>query len=108
MIALLMVLELVSREQKPVSELIRSIGTRVRSGEINSEVKDIPGRLRAISDHFKDAKQDDLDGLTVGYPDWWFNVRPSNTEPLLRLNVEGDTRELMEKGRDAALTVIRG
>jgi phosphomannomutase len=107
MIALLMVLELVSREKKPVSELIRSIDTRVRSGEINSKVQDIPGRLQAISESFKDAKLDELDGLTVEYPDWWFNVRPSNTEPLLRLNVEGDTRDQMEKGRDRALAVIR-
>jgi phosphomannomutase len=107
MIALLMVLELVSRENKPVSELVRSISTRVRSGEINSHVQDTQGRLKALADHFKDARQDDLDGLTVQYNDWWFNVRPSNTEPLLRLNVEGDTRELMERGRDAALAVIR-
>jgi phosphomannomutase len=46
--------------------------------------------------------------VTVDYPDWWFNVRKSNTEPLLRVNVEGDTRELMEKGRDQVLAVIRG
>jgi phosphomannomutase len=108
MIALLMVLELVSRENKPVSELIHSIDSRVRSGEINSKVQDIPGRLQAIKQHFSDATLDELDGLTVEYPDWWFNVRPSNTEPLLRLNVEGDTRELMEKGRDRAIAVIRG
>jgi phosphomannomutase len=107
LIALLMVVEVVSRENKPVSELIRSLSTRVRSGEINSEVRDIPGRLQEIADHFRDGKQDHLDGLTVEYKDWWFNVRPSNTEPLLRLNVEGDTRELMEKGRDAVLAVIR-
>ena len=46
--------------------------------------------------------------MTISYPDWWLNVRKSNTEPLLRLNVEGDTRELMERGRDEALSVIRG
>jgi phosphomannomutase len=108
LIALVMVLELVSQENKPVSELVRSLSTRVRSGEINSEVRDIPGRLKALAEHFKNGKQDHLDGLTVGYKDWWFNVRASNTEPLLRLNVEGDTRELMEKGRDEALSVIRG
>jgi phosphomannomutase len=108
MIALLSVLELVSRENKPVSELVRSVGTRVRSGEINSKVQDAQARLQAIAEHFKDGEQDELDGLTVQYKDWWFNVRLSNTEPLLRLNVEGDTRELMERGRDAALAVIRG
>ena len=50
---------------------------------------------------------DYLDGVTIQYPDWWMNVRPSNTEPLLRLNVEGDTRELMERHRDEALAIIR-
>jgi phosphomannomutase len=108
LIALVMVLELVSQENKPVSELIHSLSTRVRSGEINTEVRDIPGRMKAVAEHFNDGKQDHLDGLTVEYKDWWFNVRPSNTEPLLRLNVEGDTRELMETGRDAVLAVIRG
>src|ERR1019366_6019935 len=72
MIALLMVLELVSRENKPVSELVRSISTRVRSGEITAHVQDTQGRLKALADHFKDARQDDLDGLTVQYNDWWF------------------------------------
>jgi phosphomannomutase len=108
LIALVMVLELVSRENKPVSELVRAIGTWVRSGEINSHVENAAERLQVIAEHFKDAEQDHLDGLTVQYKNWWFNVRPSNTEPLLRLNVEGDTRELMEKGRDEALAVIRG
>jgi phosphomannomutase len=64
--------------------------------------------MQAVAERFKDGEQDHLDGLTVNYKDWWFNVRPSNTEPLLRLNVEGDTRALMEKGRDEVLAVIRG
>ena len=108
MIALLSVLELVSRENKPVSELVRAISTRVRSGEINSHVDNAQERLKILTEHFASGEQDWLDGLTVQYKDWWLNVRPSNTEPLLRLNVEGDTRELMEKGRDEALAVIRG
>ena len=108
MIALLSVLELVSRENKPVSELVRAISTRVRSGEINSHVDNAQERLKILTKHFAGGEQDWLDGLTVQYKDWWLNVRPSNTEPLLRLNVEGDTRELMEKGRDEALAVIRG
>jgi phosphomannomutase len=53
------------------------------------------------------AKIDRLDGVTISYPDWWMNVRPSNTEPLLRLNVEGDSREIMERERDRALALIR-
>ena len=107
MIALLVVLELISRENKPVSELIRSIDHRFRSGEINSHVEDIPAKLQELRDRFKDGQQDELDGITVNYPDWWFNVRASNTEPLIRLNLEGDTKELMEKHRDDLLGIIR-
>jgi phosphomannomutase len=107
LIALLVVLELVSKEGKPVSELIRVLDKRVRSGEVNSEVRDIPGRIQAVRERYADGTQDDLDGLTVQYDDWWFNLRPSNTEPLLRLNVEADTRELMEQKRDEVLAVIR-
>jgi phosphomannomutase len=107
LIALLVVLELVSREGKPVSELIGALDTRVRSGEVNSEVRDIPARIQAVRERYADGRQDDLDGLTVQYDDWWFNLRPSNTEPLLRLNVEADSRELMERKRDEVLAVIR-
>lgn len=108
MIALLQCLELFGEAGKKVSETIAPIDTRYRSGEINSEVKDAAAKLAEIEDHYKDAQIDHLDGVTVAYPDWWMNVRPSNTEPLLRLNVEGDTRELMERHRDEALSLIRG
>ncbi|MBV8688750.1 MAG: phosphomannomutase/phosphoglucomutase [Candidatus Eremiobacteraeota bacterium] len=107
MIALMECLELFSEQNKKVSEVIAPIDTRFRSGEINSEVKDIPAKLKEIEEHYKDAQIDHLDGVTIQYPHWWMNVRPSNTEPLLRLNVEGDTKELMEKHRDEALALIR-
>jgi phosphomannomutase len=107
MIALMQCLEVFSESGKTVSATIAPIDHRVRSGEINSHVKDIPGRLRALAEHYADAAIDHLDGVTIQYPDWWLNVRPSNTEPLLRLNVEGDTRELMERNRDEALALIR-
>ncbi|MBV9972431.1 MAG: phosphomannomutase/phosphoglucomutase [Candidatus Eremiobacteraeota bacterium] len=107
MIALMECLELFSEQSKKVSEVIAPIDTRFRSGEINSKVKDIPAKLQQIEEHYKDAQIDHLDGITIQYPNWWMNVRPSNTEPLLRLNVEGDTRELMEKHRDEALALIR-
>jgi phosphomannomutase len=107
MIAFLQCLELFSEAGKPVSEVIAPVDTRFRSGEINSQVKDIPAKLQEIQDHYKDAAIDHLDGVTINYPNWWMNVRPSNTEPLLRLNVEGDTRELMEQHRDEALRLIR-
>jgi phosphomannomutase len=108
MIALLQCLELFSEAGKPVSEVIAPIDTRFRSGEINSKVDDVAAKLRAIEERYSDAEIDHLDGVTVAYPHWWMNVRPSNTEPLLRLNVEGDTKELMEQHRDEALALIRG
>lgn len=107
MIALLQCLEVFSEAGKPVSQVIAPIDTRFRSGEINSHVRDIPGKLRELEAKYADADIDHLDGVTIAYPAWWMNVRPSNTEPLLRLNVEGDTRELMERHRDEALTLIR-
>ena len=107
LIAMLMVLELVSQEGKSVSTLLRSLDTRVRSGEINSHVADIPAKLEQLQQRYADGQIDHLDGVTVSYPTWWFNVRASNTEPLLRLNVEGDTRELMESKRDELLALIR-
>lgn len=107
MIALLQCLELFSEAGKTVSETIAPLDTRFRSGEINSQVKDAAAKMREIEAHYKDAEIDHLDGVTVSYPDWWMNVRPSNTEPLLRLNVEGDTKELMERHRDEALALIR-
>ncbi|MGP6157837.1 MAG: alpha/beta fold hydrolase, partial [Vulcanimicrobiaceae bacterium] len=108
MIALLQCLEVFSDAGKPVSEVIAPIDTRFRSGEINSRVHDIAAKLKELEERYHDAQIDHLDGVTIQYPDWWMNVRPSNTEPLLRLNVEGDTKELMEQRRDEALALIRG
>jgi phosphomannomutase len=82
----------------------------VRSGEINSEVEDQAAVLEKVEEHYAqrdEPKIDHLDGLTVDYGDWWFNLRPSNTEPLLRLNVEASDRETMERERDELLELIR-
>jgi phosphomannomutase len=109
LIALLLILELLSVEGKPVSELLKPLDKGVRSGEINSTVSDVQGKLQALEEHFSKGAQsvDHLDGLTIDYGDWWFNVRPSNTEPLLRLNVEANNRTLMEQKRDELLAFIR-
>jgi phosphomannomutase len=107
MIALMQCLEVFSEAGAPVSEVIAPIDTRFRSGEINTHVNDVSAKLAEIEKHYADAKIDHLDGVTVSYPHWWMNVRPSNTEPLLRLNVEGDTKALMEQHRDEALALIR-
>ncbi|HEY7982199.1 MAG TPA: hypothetical protein VID19_12020 [Candidatus Eremiobacteraceae bacterium] len=107
LIALLVVLELLSREGKTVSELLKPIDSRVRSGEINSRVDAIPAKLAQLEQRYKDADEiDHLDGVTIQYAQWWCNVRPSNTEPLLRLNVEADTPELLERKTAELLALI--
>lgn len=107
MIALLQCLEVFSQSGKPVSETIAPIDHRHRSGEINSRVDDIPGKLNEIQERFGDAEIDYLDGLTISYPGWWMNVRASNTEPFLRLNLEAESLSLMEEKKDEVLAIIR-
>ena len=108
LIALLILLELVSVENKPLSEILKPLDHGFRSGEINSTIADAQGKMHALEEHFgKNAKSvDHLDGVTLDFGDWWFNVRPSNTEPLLRLNLEANSRELMEQKRDEVLAFI--
>jgi phosphomannomutase len=109
-IAMLTVAELVGRQEDPLSELLPPIDPYVRSGEINSEVEDQDAALKRVEEYYADRDSpeiDHLDGLTVDFGDWWFNLRPSNTEPLLRLNVEASDRETMEQKRDELLSLIR-
>jgi phosphomannomutase len=110
-IAMLTAAELVARQEGPLSELISPIDPYVRSGEINSEVEDQETALKKVEESYggrEGAEVDHLDGLTVDLGEWWFNLRPSNTEPLLRLNVEASDEETMERERDALLKMIRG
>lgn len=106
-IAAMIVLEIISVEDKPLSAILEPFKKYYDSGEINSHVKDSPGKLAEIAERYSDGKVDHLDGVTVEYDDWWFNVRPSNTEPLIRLNLEAKTPVLMEEKRDEVLGVIR-
>jgi phosphomannomutase len=110
MIAMLTVLELVSEAGKPLSEVLAPLDTRVRSGEINSEVTDPAGTVKRIEDHYAalGAKIDHLDGATVEFPAWWFNLRSSNTQPLLRLNIEADDPETLELETRELLKFVRG
>jgi phosphomannomutase len=108
LIALVVCLELVSEENQPLSALVDYIDAYFRSGEINSRVDDIPGKLRQIEKHFSGGTMDHLDGLTVDFGEWWFNLRPSNTEPLLRLNVEATSKEILRQKTDELLKLIRG
>jgi phosphomannomutase len=105
----LLILELLSAERARFSELLQPYRSRYFiSGEINSEVDDQEVKLEALSQRYEDANQYRLDGLSVEYDDWHFNVRPSNTEPLLRLCLESlVSRADMERRRDEVLAVIR-
>jgi phosphomannomutase len=108
MIAALLVLEAMSASDGPLSQILEPFRRYFDSGEINTEVTDQEGAIKKLTVVFSDGKQDFTDGLTVEYEDWWFNCRASNTEPLLRLNLEARTKELMETKRDEVRRVIRG
>jgi phosphomannomutase len=105
----LLVLELLSVEGQPLSELVGAFRERYFiSGEINSEVADQDGKMRELAERHADGEVSWLDGVSVDYADWHFNVRPSNTEPLLRLNLESlVSKEDMERKRDEVLALIR-
>ncbi len=105
----LLVLELLSRTGKSMSELLAPYRSRYFiSGEINSEVSDPAAKMQELAERFPDAEQKQLDGISIDYPDWHFNVRPSNTEPLLRLCLESlVSPEDMERRRDEVLEIIR-
>lgn len=97
MIAFLTLLQIISQENKRVSELVKELSPYAKSSEINFEIEDKDAVLNKIKEKYADGKQDFLDGITVEYGNWWFNVRPSNTEPLLRLTIEADTKDLLEQ-----------
>jgi len=77
------------------------------TGEINSKIEDVPAVLARLESRYADGRISKLDGLSVDYPGWHFNVRPSNTEPLLRLNLEALTEDEMKRRREEVLGVIR-
>ncbi|MFG2474378.1 phosphomannomutase/phosphoglucomutase [Streptomyces fagopyri] len=111
MLAALHVLAALGGQDGPLSELVAAYDRYAASGEINSTVDDQTARLTAIRDTYQGREGvtiDELDGLTVTADDWWFNVRPSNTEPLLRLNAEARDEATVAKVRDEVLDLIRG
>jgi phosphomannomutase len=107
LVAAMVVLDQMSKSGRSLSELVAPLRRYADSGEINSEVPEPAAAIEAIAAAFADGRQDRLDGLTVEYDDWWFNVRASNTEPLLRLNVEAHTEEALRAGIERVLDVIR-
>lgn len=95
LITLVHILNIISDVKVPVSRLMKPFRKYYASGEVNFEVKDKEQKMAELERRFRDGQVDHLDGVTVGFKDWWFNCRPSNTEPLLRLNVEAKTEELL-------------
>jgi phosphomannomutase len=108
MLAALYVLAELMNSEKKLSELLREFDRYHSSGEINTKVKDTNKSLVAIKKKYsKQYDIEELDGLTVTANDWWFNLRPSNTEPLLRLNVEANTQKQMKTIRDEVLALVK-
>jgi phosphomannomutase len=105
----LLVLEMLASGRQSLSELLAPYRSRYFiSGEINSQVADQQAKMDEIAERYADAEQKQLDGISIDYEDWHFNVRPSNTEPLLRLCLESlVSHEDMERRRDEVLAVIR-
>jgi phosphomannomutase len=108
----LLILELMSKKNQSLRDLLQPFRERYFiSGEINTKlasIDEVPKKLAAIAARYKDAQIAKMDGVSIDYPDWHCNVRGSNTEPLLRLNLEAESPEMMEKKRDEVLEVIRG
>ena len=108
MIPALLLLELVCGSGKKLSELLAPYRAKYFiSGEVNSKVADVPRALRLLEERYKDGRVTKLDGVSVDYDSWHFNVRGSNTEPLLRLNLEAFSQSEMEQRRDEVLALIR-
>ncbi len=106
-IAAVVVLEVLSQSGRRLSDLRADFERYADSGEINTEVADPPAVIETVAAYFAGARQDRLDGLTVDLGEWWFNVRPSNTEPLLRLNLEAADREMCSARTEEILALIR-
>ncbi|HKH48691.1 MAG TPA: phosphomannomutase/phosphoglucomutase [Thermoanaerobaculia bacterium] len=106
LLAVVEVLNLLRETGKPLSELVRPLRRYAKSPEINFEVDDKQGKMDELARRYADAQIDDLDGITINYPDWWANVRPSNTEPFLRLVLEARTPEELARHREELIGML--
>ncbi|HUK13307.1 MAG TPA: phosphomannomutase/phosphoglucomutase [Thermoanaerobaculaceae bacterium] len=100
------VLNLMRRTGQPLTALLRPLRRYAGTGEVNFHVDDKAGMIKRLAEIFADGKIDYLDGITVEYPDWWFNVRPSNTEPLLRLVMEARSEALLAAGKARVMPIL--
>ena len=106
MLAMLVILQVISEDGRPLSKIRKEVEPYFASGEINLHVPDQKAAMDRVAQEFKDAEADDLDGLTISWPDRWFNLRASNTEPVLRLNVEGPDPKTVDEIVAAVKAVI--
>lgn len=107
LIAALIVLEILSEKNQPFSDILKPYQKYFAIEETNSEVQDKEKKISELKAKFQNAQIEELDGITFNFPDYWFNVRPSNTEPLLRLNLEADNEELKKQKTAEILNIIR-
>jgi phosphomannomutase len=104
----LYLIEMISKRNRSMSDMLRELEAKYFiSGEINSTVDDPQAKMEELKQKYSDAVIETMDGVSINYPTWHFNVRPSNTEPLLRLNLEAKTREEMEQRRDEVVAIIQ-
>jgi len=106
-ITMVEVLNLLRREGRSLGALVQPLSRYARTGEINFHVANKQEVIQGLAQEFAQGQVDFLDGITVEFADWWFNVRPSNTEPLLRLVMEARTPELLEEARKRVIAAIR-
>jgi phosphomannomutase len=106
LLAAVEVLNLLWKKGEPLSRLVQPLRRYAKSPEINFVAADKQGTIARLADRYKDAQIDYLDGITLSYPTWWANVRPSNTEPYLRLVVEAKTPEELEQRKQELLPIL--
>ena len=102
----ILLMNLMAETKKKLSELVHEVSFYAHSGEMNFEVPDAKMVLAKVRSHYHDGELSELDGIKISYPNWWFSLRTSNTEPLLRLNLEADTPELMEEKKTEILSLF--
>jgi phosphomannomutase len=107
LLAFAKVLDLLGSQPKPVADLLAPFRRYHSTGEVNFHVEDKAGAMEALAAAFPDGRQDRLDGITVEFEEWWFNVRPSNTEPLLRLNIEAGTAPMLEEKKALVFETLK-
>jgi phosphomannomutase len=102
----ILLMNLMTKSGKKLSELVDAVRLYAHSGEINMEAKNAKEIFAKIKTTYADGKLSELDGVKIEYPEWWFSLRASNTEPLIRLNLEANTKELMQQKLEEVLALI--